>query len=275
MVRTLMCLPLCLILAPSYPAETLALTGPESVRVFVTGPAVTDGLPDPAKDILGFLEACLKRYDEKVKAYTLNFHKQERTLGTLHPWETIEVCYQDQPHRVFFDWQEGGRKPGAIKALYAEGENKNGTTGKSQIVALTNLGVTLNTDPDSNDSKRSARYPLSEFGLKQAMQRVLEVWKAADKEKNLHVEYLGLHTLPKADGQICHKIHRHSFARPEGEDGVNDVILYIDRETLFQVGTILKGKDGELLGEYYFRNIQLNPTFGPEQFTKAMLKAKR
>jgi hypothetical protein len=274
MLRTLMCLPLCLLLAPSYPiGEQEAFASRPHERVEQTNKSLGKGLPDPAKDVIPFLEACLKRYQETVKGYTLTFRKRERTGGTLHPWETIEACYTEQPHRAFFDWQEGARK--AMKALYVEGENKN-ASGKSQIVALPAPPLTgfgpVSTDTDSADSKKSGRYPLSQFGLKQATQRVVEAWKAADEAKTLHVDFKGTCKLPEAGGQVCYEFHRHSVDRPEGEDGVTEVTIYIDCETLFQVGSIVKGKDGELLGEYYFKNIRLNPEFKPDQFTRAALK---
>jgi hypothetical protein len=47
--------------------------------------------------------------------------------------------------------------------------------------------------------------------------------------------------------------------------------VYIDKDTWLQIGSVLKDKDGKLLGEYIFRDIRLNPTFKPEQFQKAAL----
>jgi hypothetical protein len=274
MVRTLICLPVCLLLAPSYPSGEADFASQPVIHIEQAAHAGTvKGMTDPGKDVLGYLQACLKHYQQTVKGYTLSFRKRERTAGTLHPWESIEAYYRDDPHSAFFDWQEGARK--ALKALYIEGENKN-AQGKSQILALpappfTGLGV-VKSDTDSADSKRSGRYPLSEFGLKEAMQRVLDAWKAADAEKTLHVEYKGLCKVPEAGDRICHAWQRTAFARPEGEDGVTEVTIFVDCETLFQVGTIVRGKDGELLGEYYFRNIRLNPEFKPDQFTPAVLK---
>jgi hypothetical protein len=270
MIRTLMCLPLCLLLAPSYPSADQDFAGRATQRVEKSDVVGAKGQPDPGKNVIGFLETCLKRYQDTVKGYTLNFRKRERTGGTLHPWETIEACYREQPHSVFFDWQEGSRL--AVKALYVEGENKN-SKGKSQIRALTKMfPLDVPSDTDSADSKKSGRYPLSQFGLKEAMERVLEAWKAAAAENMLQVEYKGLCKVPEAGDRICHEFHRNHPDRPEGEDGVSDITIYVDCETLFQVGTILLGKDREILGEYYFRNIRLNPEFGPDQFTKKALK---
>jgi outer membrane lipoprotein-sorting protein len=66
-------------------------------------------------------------------------------------------------------------------------------------------------------------------------------------------------------------IQRTKYARPE-DDGVTELIIYVDTETLLQVGTVLKGADGQLIAEYYFRDIRLNPQFRPNQFTRAALK---
>jgi hypothetical protein len=275
MARILLCLPLCLLLAPSYPGATVHQASLPTQQVEVQGPITTGGLPDPAKDVVGFLEACLKRYHETVQGFTCSFRKRERTGGELHPWETIAANYRESPQSALFEWQEGARQGvrRVTKALYVEGENKN-AKGQSQILALTLLGV-MKFDVDSADSKSSARYTLNEFGLKQALMRVLNAWKAAQAEKTLHVEYLGLHKVPEVGGQLCHKIHRHKYARPEGADGITDVVIFIDRETLFQVGTIVKGENEQLLGEYYFRDIQLNPDFPAGLFEPGTLKGKK
>ena len=39
-----------------------------------------------------------------------------------------------------------------------------------------------------------------------------------------------------------------------------------------QVGSTLKGADGQLLGEYFFRDIELNPEFKPDTFTREALR---
>jgi len=287
MARIVLCLPLCLLLAPSYPGATPVPPNRRLVAVAdvegrhslptsgATEPVFADaklaGLPSPEKDVLGFFAACLKRYDEKVKGYTLNFWKKECIDGKEQPLEILDVCYRDQPLSVYFHWQQGARL--ATKALYVEGENQN-ADGKSQILALpslTLLGV-QKRNPDSADARKSGRYTMNKFGLKQAMERVVEAWRAAEADQALYVEYLGLYKVMDAGGRICHAIRRHKFARPEGEDGVTEVFIFVDQETLLQVGSLVLGEGGKVLGEYYFRNIRLNPEFDPGQFTPAALK---
>jgi hypothetical protein len=113
---------------------------------------------------------------------------------------------------------------------------------------------------------------MNQFGLKQAMERVLETWGPAAAKQKLHVDYLGLYKVSDAGGQICHTFHRHTYEHPEGADGVAESYIFVDQDNLLQVGSLVLGEGGTLLGEYYFRNIQLNPDFPPEQFTPAMLK---
>jgi Protein of unknown function (DUF1571) len=273
MARMLLCLPLCLLLAPSYPG---APSVPPQRRLPTSGATERvsadvklDGLPSPEKDLFGFFGACLKRYDENVKGYTLNFWKKERIDGKLQPLEIVDVCYRNLPLSIYFSWQQGSRGPS--KALYVEGENEN-AEGKSQTLALVAFGIVLKRDPDSPDAKKYGRYPMNKFGLRQAMERVVQTWRVADADKSLHVEYLGLYKVMDAGGCVCHTIRRHKFARPEGEDGVMEVYIFVDVKTLLQVGSVVLGEGGKVLGEYYFRDIRLNPEFAPGQFTPAALK---
>ena len=46
----------------------------------------------------------------------------------------------------------------------------------------------------------------------------------------------------------------------------------LHRENWLAVGNVLKGVDGRLIGSYYFRDVELNPTFGQETFTLKGLK---
>jgi Protein of unknown function (DUF1571) len=275
MARMLLCLPLCLLLAPSYPGAAPA-PAPLQRRLPTSGATERvytdiklDGLPNPGKDLFGFLDGCLKRYNQTVKGFTVNFWKKECIDGKLQPLEIVDVCYRDQPLSIFFSWQQGSRGP--TKALYVEGENFN-AKGQSQTLALVTFGIVLKRDPDSSDAKKYGRYPMNKFGLRQAMERVVQTWRVADAEKSLHVEYLGLYQVMDAGGCICHTIHRHDFAHPEGDDGVTEVYIFVDVNSLLQVGSVVLGEGGKLLGEYYFRDIQLNPEFAPGQFTPAALK---
>ena len=259
MARLLVCLPVCLLLAPAYPGTTLEPR--QGVTQLVRMQELPGGEP------VAFFEKCLAHYDRTVTGYTLVMRKQERIDGQLHPLEIIQVAFKDKPHSVFFKWLEGQRK--ALRALYVKGENKD------RLLALPTIAIAgvQARDLDSADAKASGRYTLAEFGLKKAMERVYKNWKKARDAKALHVEYEGVHRVPEAGDRTCYKLHRTRFAAPE-DGGVTDLILYIDTENLLLVGSVLRGEGGQLIAQYFFRDIHLNPTFRPDQFTRAALTAK-
>jgi hypothetical protein len=255
MAKLLLCLPLCLLMAPAYPPVTS-----HDPTVTETGPAV------PFGDEIAFLDKCLERYDREVKTYTLTMRKRERIDGELNPVEVIKVHYRDKPHSVFFEWVQNPRK--ALRVLYVEGENDN------KMLALPTIKIVgvVARALDSDDAKQSGRYPINTFGLKQAMLRVANNWKKAREDKVLHVEYLGEHKVPEVGNRLCHKFHRTRYPMPE-DGGVIELILYVDKETQLQVGSVLLGENGKLIAEYFFKDIRLNVDIPPAQFTRAALTA--
>lgn len=258
MYRLWLCLPLCLLLAPDRPEGT-----PVAARAVLAA----DQEPLPEGDPVRFLEKCLERYKQNgIKGYSATFHKQERISGKLQPSEEMEFHYREQPFSVFMRWRQGQRKANA--ALYVEGENQNqmlanptGLAGKLVKVAA--------RDPEGEDARQSGRYSIKEAGLKKAAQRSLKSWKAARENGSLRTEYLGVRQVREVGGRLCYTLRR-TCAKPE-EDGVLEVTLYIDKETWLQVGSVLKGEEGKLIGDYFFREIRLNPPFKPDQFQRSAL----
>jgi outer membrane lipoprotein-sorting protein len=163
-------------------------------------------------------------------------------------------------------WLEGQRK--AVAVLYVEGANDGQMLCRPSGLAGKLVSV-VSRDPEGSDAKQSGRYSIKDFGVQKAAQRTLAAWKAAQDQGTLRVEYLGVRKVRELGDRPCHTFHR-TYVRPE-EDGVLDGKFYIDTEKLIQIGTVLKGKDGLLHGEYFFRDIQFNPEFKPDQFQRAAL----
>ena len=84
------------------------------------------------------------------------------------------------------------------------------------------------------------------------------------------MQYYGIVPVPQVGGRLCYKFIRKPYDPPE-EEGANELILYVDVETLLQVGSELHDSNGSLLAEYFFRDVQLNPTHDAKQFTRAAL----
>jgi hypothetical protein len=298
MSRVLLCLALCLVFAVLYhqtrpaadeasvadsPAEALrpawlgVLGGapgagfPAGVPwagLFQLGPdgtAASD--PLPYADPVVFLEKCLERYDREVRGYSLVMVKHERVGNREHDWEVVQAHFREKPFSVYLKWLSGARQ--AKAALWVQGQFDNNLqvmpAGLISFVGVQQRSLT------AADVKESGRYGIDEFGLKKATERSLDAWRRAQARGALHIHYEGVCYLPKAGNRPCYKLHRSPYEQPE-EDGITDLVLYIDTETWLQVGSILHGADGRLIGEYYFRDIHLNPTFAADQFTRAALK---
>jgi hypothetical protein len=269
--RVLLCLPFCLALAQDGPRPPTAPATQSSSK-----PASDDGaqLPDAKglvrlarTDPVEFVEACLRRYGREVKGYRCTLQKQERLGGKLQRSEVMDAAFREDPFSVLLDWQEGVRL--AQRVLYVKGEHDGqmlarpaGWRGK--LVSF------VARDPEGPEARESGRYPVTEFGIQKGMERTLAAWFAARKAGALHVEYLGEKKMPEAGDRVCHVLKRTGYARPE-EDGITEATLYFDRETWLQVGSVLKGEEGKLLGEYFFRDVRLNPEFDAETFTRAAL----
>jgi uncharacterized protein DUF1571 len=297
MGRVLVCLPLCLLAAPLYhepsipspddspPAlvlrasvwhEVLAALSVTPQRSFPDALPWTsvwqtfNRLPDP--DPLVFLQQCVARYDREVRGFSLTFRKKERIKGVLNPTEEILVHFRDEPHSVYFQWKSGARL--ASRALFVEGENDGKLLARAKIG-----GLILPKPVDGPEAQESGRLQLNQFGLKKALERLLERFTDAQKSKTLHLDYLGVRKIPEVGDRDCYVLHRSKYLQPE-DDGVTDVLVYIDTATWLLAGTVSRGRvtdkngqnhDNQLIAEYYFRDVLLNPAFRAEQFQRVAL----
>jgi hypothetical protein len=203
---------------------------------------------------------CLDRYQHEVHGYSTLLQLQERVKGKLLPSAKMLVHFREKPFSVQFDWKEGGGL--AKKLLYVEGENKG------NMRVLSRLGVTLFKDPDGEEARRASLFGVKQFGVKLALERTLASMLKAQQAGTLHLHCQGQFKVEKLAGRVCYKFVRTPFNPPEGDDKLNELAIYIDKETWIHVGSELRDVKGELIAEYYFRDLKINPTFEPNQFTE-------
>jgi hypothetical protein len=250
---------LCLPLAPDQ-ADV-----PFIARSLAPATSKQDSLP--VSDPIAFLEKCLERYEQQgIKGYSALMRKQERIDGKLHLPEEIEIFFREKPHGVFMHWLRGQRR--AESVVYVEGENKGQMLVRPAGVAGVFVKV-AERDPEGEAARQAGRYTVKDFGMKKAMLRVLDAWKAQRDAGTLQVAYLGVRKVREAGDRPCYTL-RQTLAKPDA-DGITETTLYIDKENWLQVGTVLKGEDNKLLGEYMFRDIRINPEFKANQFQRSAL----
>jgi hypothetical protein len=269
MRRLLLCLAGCLVfISDSSSTEPLPTATFQDVPDSGTALPSAKAMERLAKqDPIAFLEMCIRRYDREVKGYTATLRKQERIDGRLERSEIIDVAFREDPFSVLMRWKEGARRAAAV--LYVKGENGD------QLLVRPNgvfaVAGIVTRDPNGRDAKQAGRYSLTEFGIKIATQRTLASWQRARKNDNLHIEYLGVKRIKEAGNRPCWVLKRTEYKKPE-EDGVTELTVYIDTENWLQVGNVLKGEEGRLIGEYFFRDIKINPEFAPDTFSREALK---
>jgi hypothetical protein len=269
MRRLLLCLAVCLVfISDSSSTEPPRATTFRDVSDNGTALPDADAMERLAKkDPIAFLETCIRRYDREVKGYTATLRKQERIEGNLERSELIDVAFREEPFSVLMKWKQGARQ--ATGVLYVKGQN--GDQLLVRPAGLLAVAGVVTRDPNGRDAKKGGRYPLTEFGIKIGMQRTVDSWRKAKKDDNLHLEYLGVKSIKESGDRPCWVLKRTGYKKPE-EDGITELTVYIDKENWLQVGNVLKGEKGRLIGEYFFRDIQLNPDFKPGTFSRDALK---
>ncbi len=276
MFRMLVCLPLCLCLAPHYqgadPAPKPAAAQVVPVKDDGTTLLTREEMDRLAKnDVLAFFAQTIRRCDREVKGFSAVLQKQEYTNGKLWPTEVIQVHFRDKPHSVFFEWKSGVREGlrAADRLLFVEGENKGMLLCHPASKAARLFAETVSVPVDGPDAKAGGRYTLDDFGLKKAAERTLNDWRAAREANNLQVEFIGVKKIKELEDRSCW-VFRRTSSKPD-KDGVSEATIYVDVETWLQTASVLKDEKGNLLGAYYFRELKLNPDFKKEQFTKEAL----
>lgn len=215
---------------------------------------------------LKFLQLCLDRYDREVKGYTCTFNKVERIGGKLRRPERIFVAFREQPFSVYFHWLEG--KEMAEKVVFERGKNNNKLLAKVVILGITSI---WERDTDGADAKKTGRYTIDQFGIHLGTMRTLASMRKAEERGELHLEYKGIIAVPQLDDRLCHTFVRKPYV-PLEEEGVNELTIFIDEEYLLQTGSILKDAKGNLIAEYFFTDLKLNPELRDVQFQRAALK---
>jgi hypothetical protein len=269
----LMCLPaLCLLMAPDgLPREKPLDRAPLQAAVDPGGKLPDDAaMAELAKsDPIEFLKWSLIRYDREVRGYRVNMRKQERVNAKLRPAEDIAVCFREKPFSVLFEYA----KPVDAKyVLYVKPDDFSDKN-KGRLLAQTagRFSFQLSFGPDDDRPRETSRYAMYDFGIKVGAERTLASWTAAKKDEALHVEFLGEKKIKELGDRPCWVLRRTGYRKPE-EDGITEATFYFDKETWLQTGSVLKNRNGDLIGEYLFRDVELNPKFDDDVFTKKSFK---
>ena len=216
---------------------------------------------DPVK----YLERCLEHYQREVHGYRCVLAKQERVNGTLRDYEVIRACFREKPFSVHMDWCEGLDM--CFRTMYVSDENDGKLLARTRIPPVGIQGPVLAFPLTAPNVQAAGRFGIDKFGMYLGAKDTLAAIHAAQKAGTLHLRYDGIEPVEKAGGRMCHKFVRTPYDPPEAKERINNLTFYIDRATLLQVGSILIDENGEFVAEYFFKDVEINPTFHEKQFT--------
>jgi hypothetical protein len=203
---------------------------------------------------------------------------------------------------VSMKWLSGHREVSLVgfkskigATLYSEKPGDEGTRGKVLVWRPEARFSQLTPSPVKGPMPEGqSRYCIRDAGLYGAMLRTYTAWKQRRDAGTLKFEYLGTRAVDRVGGRVCHVVKRTCAGLEVDpfelggtadlspgnveKSGHTSVTVMIDAERWLQVGSELErtGPDGKsvLIASYYFRDIELNPTFDPDTFTEAGLKKK-
>ncbi|HJZ59755.1 MAG TPA: hypothetical protein VKE74_32735 [Gemmataceae bacterium] len=253
-------------------------------------------------DPVAMLARCLDRYQREVKGgFTATLEKAELVLGKPHPTGIIRIAARDEfaDHpglrpQVRMVWTSGFPKDPILGFEIHATLLSEKPDGAYEIVTWRPSAVRKQMAVAVNgaEARGQSRYCMRDAGIYRGTLRTYEVWKARQAAGQLKTEYLGKRPEEKVGGRVCHVVRR-TCPRPEVDafevggqpsadpkeidrDGFTEVTIMIDAERWLQVGIVIKRTDvtpERLIGEYYFRDVELNPTFRADTFTVEAMKA--
>ena len=213
-------------------------------------------------DPIAFLERCRDKTAREVKATRGTLLMRERVRGKLGPPQRVHFMFRDEPYCVRMDWKEGVNL--ARKTCYVAGQNDGHML--VQPAGWRSLAGIVLRKPDSEDaqsSSRDAHHRVRHAEGHRVHHRRLE---EGPRGGGLQVAFSGPKTVPQGDHPVW-ELKRTGYQAPEF-DGVLRATYYIDTRTCLQVGIQLFGEGDELIGSYYFRDLEINPTFDKDTFTR-------
>jgi hypothetical protein len=118
--------------------------------------------------------ATAKLRARELKSYTAILEMQEEVNGNLREMDSIQIKLRQEPFSVYMRWHDNGQE-----ALFVRGQNGDRLLAKptNGLAALKRL---WRLDPDSRMAKQSCRYPITESGIENLVNRVHAFYAARD-----------------------------------------------------------------------------------------------
>lgn len=204
---------------------------------------------------------------QSINDYQCRLYKRERVDGQLGDYQMMFVKVRHRPFSVYM-YFEGPANLRGQEVIYVDGRNE----GKLQAHAtgLKNVVGTVSLSPTGAMAMRGNRYPITELGVANLVQRLIQVGDHDSKYGECDVQF----HKAKVGNRSCtcitvtHPTPRRNFlfhiARIFVDDELNIPIRYEAYDWPAR-----QGGEPQLLEEYTYQNIKINNGFTDQDFDVA------
>jgi len=208
-----------------------------------------------------------KRHLEKIQDYSAIMVKRERHDGKLSNYEYMAIKVRHRPFSVYMYFLDPPSLRGQ-EVIYVAGRN-NGKMWAHPPPGLRNKLIgTISLDPTSPIAMRGNHYPITELGILNLVQRLLEVGEHDAQYGECEVKFL---PGAKINGRSCtclqvvHPVPRRTFlfhmARIFVDDELSIPVRYEAHDWPRE-----PGGQPELIEEYTYLDVKLNVGFTDADF---------
>ena len=225
-------------------------------------PRVASSVPRPAEHplmpIIRWAERERPRVATEVKDYTAILTKQENIDGDLQEAQVMELKLRQEPFSVYLKFRFP-RKINGQQAIYVHGQNDNKLIAHG--VGPQRLAGTQKLDPKGFFAMQGNKYPITDIGVLNLIDKLLEVGRHDVKFGECEVEYFE-ENIKVGDRectmiQVTHPVPRKTFQFYVAR-------IFVDKELNLPIryeSYNWPKKEGEsptLLEAYTYQNLKIN-----------------
>jgi hypothetical protein len=193
-----------------------------------------------------------------LKDYTATLTKQENINGELHEAQVMEIKIRHEPFSVYIKYVYPQAKKGQ-QAIFIKGQNDDKIKGHG--VGIERRLGTLNLDPDGIIAMRGNKYPITEIGVLNLIDKLLEVGYQDSKFGECTVNYT--ENGVKINGRECIMIHVE-HPNPRQNFRFHIARIFVDKELNMPIRyesydwPRKEGESPKLLESYMYTNLKIN-----------------
>ncbi len=193
-----------------------------------------------------------------MKGYESRFVRQVQKDGELLDLEVMDLKLRHEPFSVSLHWPSNGKQ-----VAYVDGQNKNMLIAKLDK-GLLSLAGSVKLAADSEQAMRESRYPITEIGLVNLIDRILQTHEKIDVTK---VVYERSEEEFHETECVCYTIHINS---PDVHPEYSKTVLHICKKSKLPIRIASydwkDNQPGELLEHYEYHDVKPVSKFEDSEF---------